>query len=284
MSKQTVLSTFRVKPVSGDIGIEVEVEGEDLPDGCGLWAATNDSSLRNGIEYVLRKPIAFSEVSGALSDLEDSFVANNSKLTSSVREAVHIHINVQNYTIVELFNFITLYLIFEEVLTAYCGPRREGNLFCLRSRDAEGFLHFVVRVLESGDLKGFNNDDIRSSSINLKALATYGSLEFRAMGTPEQDYIARDVLCWIELLVSIKDSAKMFEYPTDVVAGFSGTGYEDFLRKIFGPFADRLFLNNGWEAQMKNGMRNAQDVAYSVDWSVYNKEVPINPFTLSIGG
>lgn len=253
----------------GDVGIEIEVEGERLPYLEKFWKNEQDGSLRGPetCEYVLEKPMTLKEARLALSYLDAQYKLKDAKVYDSVRAGVHVHINVQNLNMIELYNFMTLYIILEEVLVKFCGPYREGNLFCLRTGDAD---YLLTCLAKSAETKFFNNlvsDQLRYASMNVKALGTYGSLEFRAMrGTRDLDLIYK----WAEVLLHLREVAKEYQSPDKIVENYSEGGARDFLIHALGENT-KLFLCEGFEGMLTDGMRRAQDIAYCVDWQDYHE-------------
>lgn len=270
-----VVSWFGIPPqyyTKGDVGIEIEVEGENLPHTDKYWKMEADGSLRNdpeSMEYVLAKPSTLEQARIALKYLEVMYKKHNTNVHDSVRAGVHVHINVQDLNIVELYNFMTVYIILEDLLTKYCGEFREGNLFCLRTGDAEFLLH---QLAEAARTKRFNRlvtDDLRYASMNVKALGTYGSLEFRAMrGTRDLNTIYK----WAEILLNLREVSKTFTDPTDVVNGFSECEANLFLNRCLGENADIFREYSGWESLITQGVRRAQDVAFSTKWNRFSEE------------
>lgn len=253
----------------GDVGIEIEVEGRRLPHMGKYWRNEQDGSLRGpeNIEYVLDRPMSLADARKALDYLDDAYKANNSDVHDTVRAGVHVHINVQKLSMIELYNFMVLYIILEELLVKFCGPYREGNLFCLRSCDAEYLLDALQVAASSKHFTMLVSDQLRYASMNVKALGTYGSLEFRAMrGTRDLDLIYK----WAEILVGLREMAKTYENPNRIIEGFSEGQAHGFLHHTLGDNA-HLFLCDGYERMLCDGMRRAQDVAYCVDWNDYHE-------------
>jgi hypothetical protein len=255
--------------VKGDIGLEIEVEGNALSVPKSHWRVEHDGSLQGeSCEYVLDVPSTLDEAIKALTVLDDCWKRNGTVIHDAVRAGVHVHINCQNLTIKELYNFIVLFLVLENVLTKFCGNTREGNLFCLRSKDADFLLHILTGAIKNRKLqKYFQSNDIRYSALNVKALADYGSLEFRAMRSNRD--LTR-IAYWAELLLRLREKAKTFKDPTDIIQTFSIDGAEKFLKdNIYLPEKIlELYPNvNVLKKDLFDGMRNAQDVAYCVeDW------------------
>jgi len=262
----------------GLVGLEIECEGDNLiAIDNDWWRSEADSSLKkaDSWEYVLKEPLSLAEVSEAVDQLYSILEENDASIDESVRAGVHVHINVQDMSVVELFSFITLYILLEEVLVSYCGENRQGNLFCLRASDARYLIRYMMTNIQSKQLSKFHTDDIRYASINLKALYQYGSLEFRAMrSTPDKEAI----ITWINLLTTVREASKKFRSPDDVVYNLSDLGVDSFIREVFGKLSPFVMGTSDLHGKVRRGLDNAQDVAYCVDWSKYDSGVSTNPF------
>jgi hypothetical protein len=281
MKVPNVLDTFKIdqsKVKAGLIGLEIEVEGSNFFTATKYWRSEHDGSLNNGMEYVFREPLDIPLVKKALTYFDYRAKICESKLVSSVRTGVHVHLNVQDLSMLELFNLITLYVLFEEVLTAYCGDSRDGNLFCLRCRDAESLVWAISQSIKTQDFSNLNHDNIRYSSLNLMSLWAYGSLEFRAMQTPEASKIYGGVFEWVNIVAKLKEACKLFKDPIGVIENFSGEDNLDFLSMVFGDMSGPLLNVPDCEEKIYSGMRNSQDIAYSCDWGLYKTEQVTNPF------
>lgn len=276
---KSVKDIFKVRPdryTKGLIGIEVEVEGENLPPATASWRVDQDRSLKSAenAEYVLRKPASYVGAIKNLRTLYESLNKEGTAMYESVKAGVHIHINVQDYSLTELFNFVTTYLLFEEVLVSYCGEYREGNLFCLRVSDAPYVIDYITKAIKNKEFTKLDDNDIRYCSINLMSLHKYGSLEFRAMrSTPDLSV----VINWINLLLCVKKYASTLTTPKNMIERFSARHPNDLLQEVFGEFYGLLLLGDT-KRKLRSGMRNAQEIAYCVDWSDYCKDLDDNIF------
>jgi hypothetical protein len=262
-----VFQLFRIpaaRLVKGDVGVEIEVEGRNLPYPQKYWRREYDGSLRGpeNAEYVLATPILINKLETPLKYLDKCYQDSGSEVHDTVRAGVHVHVNVQQLNIIELYNFMTLYLVLEESLVQFCGETRIGNLFCLRSSDAEYLTHRLAQAAQTGGFRALADDNLRYASMNVKALGTYGSLEFRAMrGTRDLDLI----LTWAKVLVHLREKAKGFDNPTEIVSSFSHGGAEAFMDEMLGEFSG-LFKTGDYERQLHRGVRQAQDIAFCYDW------------------
>lgn len=273
----------------GDVGIELEVEGRRLPTGeyVGLntknvWRYAVDHSLRGeeNAEYVLRTPISFDEVPTAVASLWSLFASNESRLDDSNRTSVHIHLNVQEWYINRITSFAALFFSLEEFLVQWCGEYRVGNLFCLRAKDAPSLcidLQQYIRRSMQYDL----SDNLHYANLNFQALAKFGSLEVRAMrGVTDPEIL----ITWVDILRRIYDQSKNFEDPRDVCNMFSAEGPLAYAEAILGSHFPRIARDIGWtdeqiRSSLYEGIRLAQDVIYSRDWSSFHKTAMVDdPF------
>lgn len=265
------LPARRLSP--NDIGLEIEVEGRNLANPGKYWRLDRDGSLRGeeSIEYVLSGPSSLDTTEKALQLLDFSWKEAGSRIDNTVRAGVHVHINCQQLTMRELYNFFVLYLVLENVLIKYCGEYREGNLFCLRCQDAEFLLYTLIQAAKNRRfVENFHDDNVRYASMNVKALGDYGSLEFRAMRST-RDLGA--ILDWVKILLNLREVARGFETPVQIIEEVSGLGRVAFIEKCLGPFAK--FFNDVEEADdlLYEGVQLAQCVAYCVSWK--NWDIPI---------
>lgn len=279
--KLTTLVNNREGKKTGLIGLEIECEGTHLFDNpFAYWTCHNDGSLRATgehppIEYVLRQPLSVEDARKALNYLEAKLKAAKSSVTESSRTSVHVHVNCQELTVRQLYCYILLYLIFEEILVQWSGPEREGNLFCLRAKDSDFFVHMLEESLKKSDLRTWK-EDLRYTACNVNSILKFGSLEFRSLrGTVDMQIINQ----WIDLLVNLKDKAAEYDNPVQIVEEFAQIGPLPFLKKIFDK-PDQLKLleaQRDLPAKLWDGLRLMRDVAYSCEWEQPLKKIPGEP-------
>lgn len=256
---------------NGDIGLEIEVEGRRLPIPENYWRVDRDGSLRGeeSFEYVLQRPSSLEEVERALNHLDKLYINNKTRVDETVRAGVHVHINCQQLSVMELYNFFVLYLVLENVLIKYCGEYREGNLFCLRCQDAEALLYRLIEAAKSRMFRQlFHDDDMRYASMNVKALGDYGSLEFRAMRSTRD---LQAILEWVKILLNLREVAKKFENPARIIEEVSIAGRKEFLERCLGPHAEFFNKVDDVSGLLYEGVQLAQCVAYCVNWSEWDK-------------
>jgi hypothetical protein len=248
----------------GDLGIEIEVEGNALPITEDHWNMERDYSLRGeSCEYVLKRPGKYEDVVRALDYLDMKYKLNNTEVHDSVRAGVHVHVNVQHLTTKQLFTFMSAYMILEEVLVSFCGEYREGNLFCLRIKDAEYLQYIIGKVANDKRYENFNSDHLRYSSMNVVSLSKFGSLEFRAMrGTRDLSVIKN----WAKILLDIRNASMDFDSPLSLVEEIEKNGVEWFLERFLGTFTEEVCKGKDINKYLSDGLVRANTLARNVDW------------------
>jgi hypothetical protein len=247
-----ILEMENGKKQAGFFGIEIEVEGKHLGiNPARFWRAEADGSLRNGIEYVLKKPLFIKEVSTALQYLNNYLKDQGSRPVFSFRTSVHVHLNVQSLTEDQLLNLIYTYSLLENVFMEYCGDSRKGNRFCLRAQDADGYVDNVDKLFSQGVREIFRipQNQIRYSSLNLEALLKYGSIEFRGLaGTLDE----KRILVWCQAIDKLREYAVKQENPIAIMNHFRESHSISFAKEILG----ELFQEFEFKGMDKELVRN----------------------------
>lgn len=254
------------------VGIEIEMEANSsFPPSEKTkyhWSKEHDGSLRGeyNVEYVLRVPLKRENAFRALEKLRLALKERGTDVIDSVRAGTHIHINVRDLTFRELWSMVTCWYVLEELLTyTMCGKGRIGNHFCLGAQDADAVMFKINNVLKGYALNQLAKDDIRYAALNFVALFKYGSLEFRAMRTPQN---FEEIKKWVDILIALKENSKLFPTPRHVVENFSYGGERNFLRAILGNEGAEMVIArdpDGWEKKLKRGVKTAQEIAYAKD-------------------
>lgn len=255
----------------GEIGVEIEVEGENLPGHVkSYWSVHHEGSLRGEAqEYVFTKP-ATRRVFGRYLDYLGKVLKNAGAVCNmSPRTSVHVHINMSDKSLVQCLNYILCYLIVEDLLDTHAGPTRVGNVFCLRAQDAEFFVDFLVKCIKT---KSFdpNPERLRYTNVNICAIPKFNSIEFRALrGTVDMNII-KD---WVHILLSLKDVAVSYNDPTEIMADFSRFGPEDFIRKLLPDHYQKLIaLLPNWQKHLWDAAHLVQEIAFASDWKPEKKK------------
>lgn len=277
----TSVCPIRTEKKAGLVGLEIECEGTKLFNTpFKYWTCHEDGSLRSykgspPVEYVLREPLDPPELMKALNYLDQKLKEAGSSVHLSSRTSVHVHINVQKMTLRELYCFILLYMIFEEVLVDWSGPERAGNLFCLRAKDSEYYIQMLESVLKDESFRLWK-EDFRYSACNVASVPKFGSLEFRSLrGTVDMGLIET----WVSVLLHLREKSLTYDNPVDIVEDFNRLGPLPFFTSVF----DKTELRNLFSGtkdlsgKLWDGLRMMRDVAYSCKWNPPLKKTQDEP-------
>lgn len=271
------------KRIKGDVGIEIECEGKNLPDEIARdsgWSVVADGSLRGGFEYIFRGAKHIKDVPKLLDVLNEKFKQEKSVLDFSFRTSVHVHVNCLDLNFVQVLNCIYAYALFEPALIHFSGEGRKANRFCLGIPDAEGLmdiLHNLFQLEIRGDdfppfYQMYKEDHVRYAAVNIGSLAKHGTIEIRSMrGTNDKAVLVP----WANILVSIRDWAIKFNSPSDIYKYARAAG----ILKAFKEVAKDDFHNfyyPGMEEEMEMSMSLTIDLPHAQDFR--KKEHVENPW------
>lgn len=265
-------------------GVEIELEGRNLRNVSQafmlVWDQHNDGSLRvnrpdgDAVEFVFRQPYNLEATYGALKLMFEHLNRPGVEVFPSYRTSIHVHVNCAMETFRTLYNFITLSIIFDELLVSQNGDHRIGNNFCLRAKDAQGQIEELAQSINAhGNIYGLNGQH-RYSSINFVSLLKFGTIEFRSLECTT-DY--ERVKHWIDTLQRLKEASRGFEDPQDIMRCFSRMSPKEFLYSVLGGYAHKYAQVDGYEAMLQDGMRLAQDFAFSSKWLNVEKTKDAEP-------
>jgi hypothetical protein len=274
--------------VDGIVGIEIEVEGKNLPKADNIpaseWKYDKDGSLRGeeNAEYIFQGPCSWEHADKRLDILWDAFKKKGAILDDSNRTSVHVHLNCQQFHLNRLASFAALYFAVEEVLTDWCGDHRVGNLFCLRGQDAPAIISTLADYIRSNGSSMCFFDGLHYSAFNIQAIQKFGSVEIRTLrGVSEVGLVKT----WLAVLRRLYDMSAEFKDPRDVLGLFSQGGPLNFFYTVLGKeLGDELLKTVDYDEEkltksLFNGVRLIQPVCYCRDWDLYVPVVPvIDPF------
>lgn len=252
----------------GDVGIEIECEGERLfPHHSVLWKTEADNSLRGqypdkSCEWVLNEPVPKEDVRLALKELFDMQAANKAKFKFSFRTSVHIHINVGHLTRDQVMAMAYAYYLIEDLMLEYCAEHRRFNRFCLSIGQAEGAIPYIKRMISIDEglfIKSNPQNAIRYSSLNLEALFKYGSLEFRALeGNADIDRIDT----WVRALTNLRSFIEKLDDIRDVHDVFLFEGSKGFIERTLGDVAS-FFKTKGYTNSISHAFSTTIELPFS---------------------
>lgn len=262
MKKLTEL--LRLNQVAGLFGVEIEVEGDDLPNvDTAIWRSEADGSLRGGIEYVMKEPVLQRKLAIALRQLTRKLDEAGAKLDFSFRTSVHFHVNVQELTAAQVCAMIYTYILLEGPLMTFCGDVRKGNRFCLRYEDAEAMDKELSEMFRMGDdgMRRRPNDKMRYAAINIEALSKYGSLEFRAM---QGNIDIPRLTAWGDILAAIRGYAVAKGSPTAVFESLTEHGDPiRFLTEVVGEGLAALLNVPSAAREIQRNMSLSMDLPFA---------------------
>lgn len=205
-----------------------------LPATMPDWVGHHDGSLRNfGVEFVFKKPLSLEDSSKALDDFAEA-----TKGVKFIREpaagSVHVHVNVSDFQLRELGNFLFLWTLLENVYVGFCSDFRQANLFALPTRCAETTFENIVSMfvnLERGRDRAviFDMNSVKYGALNLSSLSRFGSLEIRTLeGTTDVSRIKT----WLGMIDRLYETSRRDVTPLDLLQEYRESPSE-FLTAFF---------------------------------------------------
>lgn len=258
-------------------GLEIEIEGENLNFNIDTlnrngWIFDRDGSLKavESCELILNGPQEEQRVLDKTTWLDGYIKKKNARVYDSMRAAIHIHMNVTDWTFREVFNFATIYWLLEDCIVRHAGRNRSGNLFALCLNDAEGTITEAIRpALMMNDFRYLASDNLKYGALNLFSVMRLGSLEFRPVATHYP--FTPTIEPWLELMSWLIDRRNVLYSPASFVETFSDAGEERFINLIFEgrpDLADRWVLSDpDWKEKLWYSVHNVQDYVFATtEW------------------
>jgi hypothetical protein len=269
------------------LGVEFEVEGTNLPvqeDLTFYWQRVEDNSLRPGFagdaaEFVLKRPtmVDYFEAK-CFPYLMNKIREKGSTIAFSNRCSTHFHVSVIDLFVYQVFAYVGLYYVLEDLFQPIVGEVRDGNLFCLGTRHSDLVTNQLTDAAVAGNFQPlFFTENNRYSAVNVLAVKKYGTVEFRAMqGTFEQERI----FLWIDMLMSMREYASKLQpgQMSDLLTMMSMKGPAAFVCEVLGGP-----LSKGWkyilskytprqiDKYVYNGISRIQALFYEPDWKAVKK-------------
>lgn len=277
--------TFDFKYPKLICGIELEIEDVREPffysHNRSAWSTKQDASLRNGgIEFV-SKPTQLDKL---YLDILEFFNKNpfNGPLNYSDRTSIHVHTNVQDFTMEQLKNLVVLYSLTESILFDFVGNHRSEGIYCVPLNQT-----LIAQNLNdtlSNISVGYRRAWEKYLAFNLLPILTYGTVEFRHMhGTNDVQKIGN----WLKLVSNLVGLAQVSNYSEvvtaikennfDVINGWYVNIFEDILtgivdnpqQKYLGNLTEvKYLLSNEGKQKVRTTFKSAVDprpVRYVLD-------------------
>lgn len=255
-----------------NVGIEVELE--NLTDGLDYrmkyWRTTTDGSLRdNGLEFIFKQPMGGVDVVNAAHELTDFIKKHEIPIQLSERTSVHVHLDVRDLNVEQMFNLIVAYAFVERVMMRYCGEERMKNNFCipLYELGSTAFINRISHLKDEHEFQRYANtfvENERYTAFNLNAMLSYGSIEFRGYhGT----YDAEEILRWVNVILSLKKFAveTPHSFCRELHTNISKLGIMEIFHRIFNPEIVRYLTSPYTTEDLVNCIPVVQDLIIMSD-------------------
>lgn len=224
------------------IGVEFEYEGLDSGVVHGSLDnikskhlnVVNDYSLKiSGCEILFKKAKNGTHIIEAMDEL-NKLLAYMKKTTSHApyidgnRCSTHIHINITDLSLDELYRFLLFAYFCEGALMDTCAGDRRNNVFTIGIDKLDDY-KVVLGAVQKGSLQ-FTKDHGKYRAIGLNSMYSIGSLEFRMFNaTTDTD----QVLDWINFIQEIKHIAVKNENIMDAIIGVMNSSPDDVMKSLF---------------------------------------------------
>ena len=191
----SIIDMFGPRRQPKGVGVEIEVEGVNLPMVVAGWDPHRDGSLRGeSMEYVTVGAVSLDELAKRMDVLKAAFDANQGKANDAHRASVHVHVNVQSKTAEQIVGILALWMVLESFWMHFCGPTRENNLFCTSSASQGDIPVYCRRFFKMVKEGSYHRppERFKYQALNTNPLTTQGSLEFRTFpSTIDKDKIVK---------------------------------------------------------------------------------------------
>ena len=206
----------------------------ELPDISEFWKVVKDGSLRNGTEFIMATPVSGANIKEALDNLQEFINVhkrNGEGPTFGDRTSVHVHLDARDMDTSSLTNFILVYMLVERVLFNFINPDRRKNNFCRPLTDSN-YKYILSKLIEYNDtatiVDAVQHSTDKYSALNIKPIATYGSVEFRHHhGTSDLSKIYD----WINIIFALKNASRVSA--SDWINIYSTDGYRALIDTVF---------------------------------------------------
>lgn len=269
----------------GDVGIEIEVEFQkDTPtykqegDQVGAWNVISDGSLRNGLEYVSRSPFKVGPtLYPKLTQICDG-INSHAVVKDSPRASVHVHVNVGDFTPIQVYTALCLWWMLEDTITLYCGKdTRFNNQFCLRASSAKGVLmraqQDLAKSAVSHTVFSQLTTENKYTALNPGRLLDLNSLEIRVLGPcTDPNLIGK----WAESCHHLIRSATKFKDPEDLYNKFWSYKRDDFIKAVCDPFFLEIITSTpDYYNMIRKCAKNGACVAFFPEkgWDAWQEQV-----------
>ncbi len=217
------------------IGLELELENTTsnrlFKFVSPYFQAVPDGSLKyKGIELRFKKALNGSNIIKALDLLKKGITDFKVKpYVEGNRGSTHIHLNVSDLSVQQLFNIVLMSYFVEPIIMDMCHQDRLFSPFSVTSNRTKD-QKFVLSNISKGDMS-FNSSNYKYRSIGLSSVYKKGSLEYRMF---HASYDTEEILKWINFIQEIKHIAITTNGLQDKIRSAFDKGLAPVLHDLFG--------------------------------------------------
>ena len=265
------------------VGIEVELERwNGIWPNRKYWTGKSDGSLRNdGVEFVTIGGMEGIAISEAVRNICDTATAQGWDV-GYPRAGIHLHLDVTDldWEAGQLARLVANYIVVEHAMISFAGEWRRECGYCVPfDLGQEDFLKLSAVLYNknwnSEELIDFVEDLSKYQALNLKPLAQFGTIEFRALPTTF-DY--QRFMTWIKIVLAIKRSCMNNYEPLQLLSTLGPVGY---VHHVLGDQAHHLMpfvqANKVWEAVDNINALMALGGKFTRPLEVYDWNTPREP-------
>jgi len=273
-SKYECVKSSDLYNINDYVGVEIEIEHMPLSDvdveellSCYIELVWDGSLKVKGHEIRFTQAIKGEKIVELLNEIEefvDDYQDKSSKVDGN-RASTHIHININDLTLGELYNFVLLSYFMEPYIFSLCKRDRSYNPFVVaesNTRDSSD----ILNKIKGGDLI-FPPERYKYRGIGLNSINTLGSLEFRMFHSTHK---ATEILGWINLLQRIKHTAKT----KNVTEILNSKSIDSIVFKLFNKWflIDSQTSRKMWNFLREVNYKPSEKIKYETKISNFYKE------------
>lgn len=225
------------------IGLELELENTTSTSFFNFigeyFQAVPDGSLKfNGIELRFKSALNGTNITKALLVLDAGMARYKIKpYIDGNRGSTHIHLNIGNLSLDELWSIVLLSYFIEPILMDMCKEDRLASPFSItlnKTKDQK----FILNSIARGDIN-FNTEGYKYRAIGLSSVYHKGSLEYRMF---HASYDTKEILEWINFIQHVKHIALTTDNLNSKICSSLHKGLTSVLVDLFGrhiPYSER---------------------------------------------
>lgn len=224
-------------------GMECEIESVRSQHDLSGFRCTNDGSLRNsGVEFI-SPPLSYAALLEGFIRLQNNLELFDKTVAFSERTSTHVHINCASLETGHVTNLVRIYALFEEVFFSVVSKERRNNIHCVPLTETH------LPALYHLNIAGMTKHWHKYTALNLKPLATIGTVEFRHLQGTGDALLVQD---WLTILRNLWIECQLT--PVDAVFLQDARSIYDLYLRIFGQCAVAMNVRNHLMSVIANNL------------------------------